>query len=267
MTHTILRTNLLISPSSPTWSDRYGDRHRLERITDFPRGVAPPSKVRLYWRRDHYVLQWWDPGAKRTLSDRVEGDLVAALTRIRVIEVRLQERGTCHNNGHRRLTFADLTEAFQKNLRQRADADEIDIRTVGRYASALAYLRHFSEQPSIQSRYPHPGRVDRDFVLEFLAFLKTRVVTRNGRAQGVAGRLTSVEYILATAHAAFTWAADPDRGALLASDFRNPFRGQAGAIRSRSAGPCAAPPITIPMAVDWLQVCDDCQRRLFVPLM
>lgn len=211
-------------------------------------------------------MQWWDPGVKRTLSDRVDGDLVAALTRIREIEAKLHERGTSQT-GRRRLSFVELLDSFEVDLRKRADADEIDVRTVDRYKNALAYLRRFIAQPVIAAQYRHPGHVDRDFVLQFLAFLKSQTVTRNGDNEGTKRPLRSVEYVLETAHAALAWAADPERGALLDSSFRNPFRGQAHAVRTRAPDPCTAPAITIEMAANWLQVCDPYQRRLFTPLI
>ncbi len=249
-----------------SWSERYGTLHSLQRITAFPLGITAPSKVRLYWRRDHYVMQWWDPGVKRTLSDRVNGDLVAALTRIREIEAKLHERGTSQT-GRRRLSFVELLDSFERDLRQRADADEIDVRTVHRYQNALVYLRRFVSQPAIAAQYAHPGRVDREFVLQFLAFLKSQTVTRNGESEGTKRPLRSVDYVLETSHAALAWAADPERGALLDSSFRNPFRGQACAVRTRAPDPCTAPAITIEMAANWLQACDPYQRRLFTPLI
>ena len=243
------KANASPDATAGSWSAVYGDRHRLQRITTFPAGITPPSKVRLYWRRDHYVLQWWDPGVKRTLSDRSDGDLVEALTRIRGIEARLEERWTSQA-GRRRLSFAELLDRFIGDLHQRADAAEIDVRTVRRYDNALVYLRRFAEQPAIRARYPHPGRIDREFVLQFLAFLKSQTVTRNGRTDGTRRPLQSVDYVLETAHAALAWAADPDRGSLLNSGFRNPFRGQVQAVRTRAPDPCAAPSITIEMAAD-----------------
>ena len=252
-------------PNLESWSAIYGDRHQLQRITVFPSGVTAPAKVRLYWRHNHYVLQWWDPGVKRTLSDRVDGDLVAALIRVREIESRLDERGTSHA-GRRRLSFGELLDSFIGDLHQRANADEIDVRTVRRYENALVYLRRFSDQREILTRYPHPGRVDRDFGLQFLAFLKSQTVTRNARSGTTKSPLRSIDYVLEIAHAALSWAADPDRGALLDSSFRNPFRGQSQAVRTRAPDPCTPPTITIEMAADWLHHCDPYQRRLFAPL-
>src|SRR5947208_17075348 len=83
---------LLAGPETQrSWSARYGAIHRLARLTEFPSGIAAPRKVRVYRRVHHYVLQWWDPAAKRTLSDRVDGDLLSALIRARQIDERLIE--------------------------------------------------------------------------------------------------------------------------------------------------------------------------------
>ena len=76
-------------PSS--WSQRYGERHRLVRVEHFPDGITPPQKVRIYRRAQHFIIQWWDPRAQGNLSDRVNGDLVAAIARARQIEDRLTE--------------------------------------------------------------------------------------------------------------------------------------------------------------------------------
>src|SRR5437868_2951870 len=73
-----------------TWSERYGQKHKLCWIRAFPPGIVPPKRVRIYQRSGHYVLQWWDPAAKGNLSDRIDGDLVAAIARARQIEERLE---------------------------------------------------------------------------------------------------------------------------------------------------------------------------------
>lgn len=249
-----------------SWSATYGEKHKLQRITAFTAGITPPEKVRLYWRHDHYVLQWWDPGQKKTLSDRVNGDLIAAIIRVREIEQRLENRGASPT-GRRRLSFDEMLDSYLLDLNKRADAGEVDIKTVRRYNNALAYLRRFAEQGEIRSRYTHPSRVDRDFVLQFQAFLKTQRVGRNGREASPKTPLKSIGYIVETAHAAFTWASDPERGALLDSSFRNPFRGLIGKSRSAAPDQSAPPPITIEMAAEWLQHCDAYQVRLFAPLI
>ena len=138
-------TSATLASPAKSWSDRYGDRHKLERIMDFPRGITPPLKVRIYCRRDHYVLQWWDRHAKRTLSDRVNDDLVAAIARSREIERRMQEVGRS-GLGRRTLTFPELIDAILADTAERADSGELDPRTVVRYRSALRYLRDFCER-------------------------------------------------------------------------------------------------------------------------
>src|SRR4051812_3579550 len=115
------------SPEAPgpgSWSRRYGERHRLHRIVEFPAGIIPPRRVRVYRRCGHYVLQWWDPAARTNLSDRVDGDLVAAIARARQIEERLgcaRDAGL----GRRRLGHRELVEAFLTDLGRRADAGQL----------------------------------------------------------------------------------------------------------------------------------------------
>src|SRR5258708_3213556 len=80
------------APPAPGPGSRMaGHKHRLHRIEQFPPGIIGPKRVRLYLRAGHYVLQWWDPAAKANLSDRVDGDLVAAIMRARQIEGRLED--------------------------------------------------------------------------------------------------------------------------------------------------------------------------------
>lgn len=110
--------------ASPTWSERYGERHRLVRVADFPPGIAGPKKVRIYRRQEHYVLQWWDPAAKANLSDRVDGDLVAAIVRARQTEERLGHFRRS-GQGPRRLTHEEMVNRFVADLGQRADAGAV----------------------------------------------------------------------------------------------------------------------------------------------
>src|SRR4051794_5516428 len=143
---------------TPSWSERYGRRHRLERIKDFPAGIAGPKRVRLYWRHDHYVLQWWDPAARANLSDRVDGDLVAAIARARQLEERLDHTRDA-GLGRRRLGHRELVEAFLGDLGRRADAGQVGPGTVRRYAAALAHYTAFAEQPAVARATPHAAGV------------------------------------------------------------------------------------------------------------
>jgi hypothetical protein len=88
-------------PGSP-WVQHYGAKHRWQRLTGFPAGLQPPVKVRIYHRTNHFILQWWDPSAKRNLADRLNGDLLAALIAARKIDERLTSQHTA-GAGRRRL--------------------------------------------------------------------------------------------------------------------------------------------------------------------
>jgi len=249
-----------------SWSDRYGRSHRLERITDFPRGIAGPEKVRIYWRRDHYVLQWWDRSERKTLSDRVDEDLVAAISRARDIERRMSETGRS-GIGHRRLTISDLIQRYVAEARERAESGEIDLRSVARYESALEYLQRFSEQLKIARTYPHAACIDRKFVLEFGAFLQVQLISPNGHENSLRRQMRGQHYVLAAARSVFGWASDPDRGNLLPAEFRSPFQATAGMARRPAIDLTREPPISIDMALQFIANCDAYQLRVFLPLI
>ena len=75
---------------SSTWCEKYKTKHRWIRIEKFPDGIDPPQKVRIYRQNDYFRLQFWDPAAKKNLTERVDGDLVTAIFRAREIEERLK---------------------------------------------------------------------------------------------------------------------------------------------------------------------------------
>ena len=254
----------LVPPSQ--WSAKYGDKHGWQRITDFPAGIVGPRHVRIYRRTAHYILQVWDPTAGRNISTRVDGDLVTAIFRAREIEERLT---TSNSSGEsrRRLGHQELVEAFVGDLVQRADAGEIDPRTVRRYQSALDHFMTFAGQPAISAAYPNVNRIDRQFTLQFAAFLDNLHVAPNGHPHASRRKLASSQYVADVARGMIGWAADPDRGNLLGSSFRNPF---AGRRRGRQVGPdflLGAPDITVAMAGDFLHACDSYQLPLFALLM
>jgi hypothetical protein len=47
--------------------------------------------VRLCWRHDHYLLQWWSPTQGKNVSERIVGDLLTALVRARAVDQRLTD--------------------------------------------------------------------------------------------------------------------------------------------------------------------------------
>lgn len=206
----------------PSWSERYGDKHRWHRFVAFPVGLAQPRKVRVYQRAGHFLLNFWDPGEKKNRSERITGDLLAALTRAREIDERITNQHTVGVSASRRVGHADLIGRYLADLERRADAGEIDPKTVVRYEGALKHYTVFTALPPIVKRYPAAGMVDRAFRLEFAAFLTTREVTANGRS-GATQRMRNTQFVLDAVRALFAWACDPDRGKLLPEGFHNPF--------------------------------------------
>lgn len=249
-----------------SWSDRYGTKHRWRRFADFPAGLAAPRKVRIYQRADHFVLNYWDPGEKKNQSERIAGDLLAALTRAREIDERITTRRTAGGGTAKRVGHADLVDRYLADLARRADAGEVDPKTVQRYAGALRHYIVFTAQPQVVKRYPAAATVDREFRLQFAAFLATREVTGNGR-HGNARRMRSPQFVLDAVRSLFAWACDPDRGKLLPDGFRNPFLRSGARAPVLKGDPLAAPDVTLPMAVELVRACDAFQLRLFAPLL
>lgn len=251
---------------STSWSSRYGERHHLERVTDFPRGIVPPKKVRIYWRHDHYVLQWWDPAAKCNLSDRPQGDLIAAIMRARQIEDRLQNFKS-GGTGRQAISHRELCEKYLADLRKRADASEIDTRTVARYQSALKHFLSFCEQRQIERAYPSVTRINRDFALLLGEYLANLLISPNGHPKAVKRRMSSTKYVEDVVRAMLAWGADPERGNLLPEGFRNPLLGSRRRSNEAVRDLFGEPDITLSMAVDFVNECDKFQLRLFGSLM
>ncbi len=237
--------------TSPSPADRYGERHRLQRIIDFPPGVIGPKKVRIYRRRQHYVLQWWDPAAKDNLSDRVDGDLVSAITRAREIEERLTHYKASGQVRQRRLGHADLVEGFLADLQRRADAGDIDPATVRRYDAALRHYLAFCGQPAISRVYPRAAVVNRDFRLHLAAFLAQREVTPNGRARAEGRPMKGQGFILDTVRALFEWAADPERGTSCRRGSETPSSARPRPGRSSRGTPWPSRPSRWPWPSTW----------------
>jgi hypothetical protein len=146
--------------AAPTvWQERYGDKHRWRQFVAFPASIAPPRKVRIYQRAGHFLLNSWDPGAKKNLSERGDRDLLMALTRARAIDERVTTVRTAgvgrpagRPRGPSRRCLADLG--------RRADAEEVDPKTVRRYNGAVQHYTVFTGQPYVVKRYPTAGTVD-----------------------------------------------------------------------------------------------------------
>ncbi len=248
------------------WAKQYSARHAPVRVTAFPRGITPPNKVRIYQRADHYLLQWWDPSAGKTLNDRVDGDLIDAIAQAREIDAKLLafRRGGV---APRDLLHVSLVEAYLADQQRRADAGQISVATVMRYRSALDHYRGFTEHADFDRRYRRVSRVDRAFAIDFAVYLQRLTVAGNGREQGTKRPLKSVNYVLDVVRAMYEWAADPHRGAKLPDGFRNPFLREEVARRRVAVDPLGEPEITMAMAEDFIAACDPYQLRLFVPIV
>lgn len=253
-------------PKRSDWSRKYGHKHRFERVTDFPRGVAPPGRVRIYRRGGHHLLQWWDPAAGRNLAERIDGDLVAAIARARQIQERLTHFRSS-GQGCRRLGHPELADKFLQDLVRRADAGEIAPGTVVRYNSALDHYLAFVQQPLIEKEFTHVAGVNREFQLELAKFLNSRVISPNGHPGSQRRAMKNPRFVEDAVRAMYQWAADPDRGHLLPDGFRSPFLHRIGQHRTVVRDLAGEPDITVPMAVDFLMACDGYQLRLFAPIV
>ena len=251
---------------STTWSARYGECHRLQRVVDFPRGVTLPQRVRLYSRRDHFVLQWWDPAAKKNLSERVDGDLIDAMARARKLDERLDNFKTS-GQGIRKLTHSDLADAYVADLQRRADAGELAPATVERYAAALAHYRAFASEPANQKTFPYATGANREFQLAFAAHLEQRPVAAQGQRQACRRPLRSPQMVLDTVRAMYAWAANPALGNRLPAGFQNPFSQSGQRHRRPARDPFGPPDISTAMAVALLGACDAYQLPLFATLV
>ena len=244
-----------------SWQAKYSDAHALRRVETFPEGVRPPGRVRVYARGGHYVLQWWQKSEKRTLSQRVDGDLIDAVALARTIDLELDNYGAAAGR-QRKLKHADLVTSYVADLGRRADAGELAASTVTRYQSALEYYLAFINQPQIRKSFPDAVGVKRNFQSQFAAHLQMNAV----RPSDAAGRaVRSPGFVLDTARAMFEWAADSNRGGLLPAGFQNPFR-RAGKGREAAKDLLGEPDITVDMAVRFFERCDRFQLRLFATL-
>lgn len=251
------------APSS--WVDKYGDRHRWRRISTFPAGIIGPKRVRIYERTAHYILQYWDKSAGRNLSVRVDGDLVAAIVRAREIEVRLEQFRTS-GEVRRRIRHRELVERFREDLDRRANAGELDPRTVSRYGSALAHYLGFVDQLQVSAAFPAASHVNREFALQFAAYLVNLKISPNGHPHAERRPMSSGKFVQDTVRAMFTWAADAERGGLLGTGFRNPFGGRRQSRQSQSEFLFGEPDISTGMAAAFLLACDWYQLPLFATL-
>ncbi len=249
------------SNTAKTWSQRYGVVHRLQRVDQQSVGFPLPKRVRIYRRRNHFVMQWWDPTAKQNLNQRVEGDIVTAVAKAREIDDKLSV--VRHSGVAPRIGLLELINLYLADLELRANGGEIAPATCQRLRSALAHLEHFIDQPLVAKSFPWAHSVDRSFRLAFSSFLQSHRVAPNGHPHATYRLLRDPDFVLDACRSLFAWASDPERGNLLPNAFSNPFQNRGGSTTSVREALVGNPDITIAMAVDLLQACDVFQLPLF----
>jgi integrase len=251
--------------SDDTWTQRYGQRHQMRRVTDWPVGIVPPRRVRVYFRNGWWLLQWWEPSARKNQAERIDGDLVAAISRAREIEQRLisfKKSGRLPG----RVRHRELVERFLTDLAGRADAGQIQPRSVARYRSALSHYVAFADLDLSSHKFPFVLGVNRDFAMQFAVFLKNRSVAPNGSDSTAIRPMVGTAFVWDAVRAMFEWAVDPDRGDLLPSEFRSPFR-RSAIVHRPVRDPFGEPDITLGMCKALLEACDDYQLRLLAPMV
>ena len=128
-------------------------------------------------------------------------------------------------------------------------------------------MRLSSRNRGVAKVYPQVVNLNRDFRLDFAAYLLARQVRPNGHAHAALRPMKGQAFVTDAVRAMLEWAADPERGNLLPETFRNPFRRRQEPRAVFRGDPLAAPDITVPMAVALVGACDCFQLRLFVPLI
>ena len=253
--------------SSSDWVSKYGKLHKPTRILEFPMGIEGPKKVRIYARNQHFLLQFWDPALKKNLNQRVDGDLLEAIVRAREIDQRLlnlKSSGLTPLINHQ-----DLAQKYLEDLEVRCRAGEIDVKTVGRYHSAiqLHYLE-FCELPA-QRRYSNVHQVNRDFQMAFAAYLADKLVSPNGHPSATKKFMSAKgqSYVLDCVKAMYQWATDKQRGNLLPNGFENPFLHRYRKSSKQTTEQIRPLDITLPMACDLISRCDLFQLQIFSHLI
>lgn len=248
------------------WSQKYGSKHRLIRVTEFPSGIIPPKKVRIYHRCDHFLLQWWDTKQKTNLSYRVNGDLVSAISRAREIEERLKHF-KASGMGWQRIRHHELVELYIADLNIRVEASEIDGRMVRRYESALGHYLAFVKLLTIEKQFPSATNVDRNFAMKFVAYLVNKQISPNGHVNSKRRRMVSSRFVEDVVRSMFNWAAASDKGNLMPAGFHNSFSGTSRRAQEAPRDLFGEPDITTEMATEFILKCDTFQLPLFSVLI
>jgi hypothetical protein len=212
------------------------------------------------------VLQWWDPAEKCTINTRIDGDLVTAIAQAREIDDRLVHSKSSGITP-RKVSHAQLVSGFVADLQKRADAGEIDVATASRYESALRHFQDFTAQAHLAVAHRSAAGIDREFQLQFAAYLDALCVIPNGRSGALKRPMRGQSFVLDVVRSMLEWAADPERGNFLPESFRNPFAHRARGTRNVATDPIRPLDVTTSMAVDLVRMADRFQLAVFAPLL
>ena len=114
----------LSPPPAPSWAAKYHDRHAWQRVAPNLPGLALPKRVRVYARAGQFLLNYWDPAIKKNRTEKVDGDLLAALSAARRVEDRLLAKRAAELAVDQ-ASHQELVAAFVADLGRRADAGEV----------------------------------------------------------------------------------------------------------------------------------------------
>ncbi|MCA9070369.1 MAG: phage integrase SAM-like domain-containing protein, partial [Planctomycetaceae bacterium] len=97
-------------------------------------------------------------------------------------------------------------------------------KTAADYQSRFTSLLAFAEDHENRQRWPYLEDIDRQFALEFRAFLHQRITTRNGHSGAIPGPMSArqIRNVLSCSGTLLNWAKDPQIN-LLPAHFMNPF--------------------------------------------
>lgn len=145
------------------------------------------KQIHIFRREERYIARGRIDG--RTFGETLGSNAEAAQVRLFAILAELNNgffRPPSHPSRKQKkrlatvkVSFQELIEAYIQDVKRRKGK-----RTAARYRNWLNHLLAFTQRPDVARRYPYVINLDRDFVLDFIAFLNQRTVPRNGREGG-----------------------------------------------------------------------------------
>lgn len=169
--------------------------------------------------------------------------------------------------GRGRCGLYEFVSRYREHLQKRADAGEVDSATVERYGSTIRHFGAFVERPSVSKIYRNVSAVNRDFETEFSTYLQGLHVSPNGSPSAAVRPMRGQAFVMDVVRALFEWAADPERGNLLPSGFRNLFSKRSRRTSDIQVDPIRELDVTVAQAIKLVEACDQFQLSLFAPVI